>query len=361
MNAYVVFRSLEAAKAALSLNGSVFEALHLRVDTVVSGVEAPADGASPAAAFALGGGIKYDPKRTVFVGNLSWDIADEEVRGLFVDKCSGGGAAVESVRVVRDRVTNRGKGFCFVLLKDRTNVAEALMAHGTKLKGRDVRVTRCSADGKPLGGANRKAVDVRKERLGPGGKAKPDFMGTAAAAEATKQEERKQKKKDRGRVKKDKLTGLPKPLLTAIRTGSATAATTSTAAVRKPAGDKPAAEKPAAAKPVASKPAAEKPAAAKPVASKPAAVAKPAAEKPAAAKPAAAKPVAVAIPKPTDAAAAKKKGASPWPKKQKLNDGSAAPSSASKAAGGKADKAKADPDMRMIAQLAAAARKARTD
>ena len=199
-----MFRDAEFARAALSLNGKLFEGRHLRVDMAAGGrASAPPPGTSAPLA-EPGGSIAYDRKRSVFLGNLHYSVDEEEVRAAFGPLVGGGDASIESVRIVRDRATNKGKGFGFVLFAERTHVAEALAAHGVKLHGRPMRVTRCTADvhegtgGGPKvapfmgerGGATRgrgaptTASGVRHARGGRGGRGSfvPRRAGSAAAA-----------------------------------------------------------------------------------------------------------------------------------------------------------------------------------
>lgn len=153
--AYVVLKSVDSVDAVMKLNGTLFEGHHLRVDRTDSDT-------------------KYDYKRTIFLGNLHFSTSEEEIRALLTPIVSGGSDAIESIRVVRDRATHTGKGIAFVLFKERAHVAEALGAHGKKMRGRDIRVTRCSFDGKPehaSGGARASAAKSAH------GKALPKFMG----------------------------------------------------------------------------------------------------------------------------------------------------------------------------------------
>lgn len=159
MNAYVVFKSVETARAGLSLNAALCEGKHLRVDSC-----------DPA----LGGGGRYDHKRTVFVGNLERKTSDEELRGFFAGVVSGGGASVEGVRIVRDKASNEAKGIAYVLFAERTHVAEALGAAGNELRGRKLRLSRCTADGEAPG---------RKAGADAGGSAKRNkFQGSVGAS-----------------------------------------------------------------------------------------------------------------------------------------------------------------------------------
>ena len=123
LNAYIVFKDQASANAALSLNGSVFLEKHIRVD--VSEQSATKS---------------YDTKKSVFVGNLSFDAEDEHLWDFFAD-CG----EINRVRIVRDRKTNVGKGFAYVQFKERSCVLLALKLNDTELLGRPIRVTRCKA------------------------------------------------------------------------------------------------------------------------------------------------------------------------------------------------------------------------
>ncbi|CUS20764.1 LAQU0S01e14136g1_1 [Lachancea quebecensis] len=121
-NAYVVYTEKAAVKAACqALNGAVFHDHHLRVDSV----------AHPA---------QHDNKRSVFVGNLDFEEAEENLWKHF--EKSG---EIEYVRVVRDSKTNMGKGFAYVQFRDFQDINKALLLNDQKLNGtgRKLRVTRC--------------------------------------------------------------------------------------------------------------------------------------------------------------------------------------------------------------------------
>lgn len=105
---------------------------HLRVDRLRTD---PSSGAS--------GSAKFDPKRTVFIGQLHFEAKEEELRSFFASKVSGGDGAIEGIRIVRDPATLKGKGIAYCLFASRTHVAEALGANGQSFRGRNLRVTRC--------------------------------------------------------------------------------------------------------------------------------------------------------------------------------------------------------------------------
>lgn len=72
----------------------------------------------------------------IYVGNLSYDATEDDVRSAFEDF-----GAVESVKIIMDRYTGRSKGFGFV---EMTNDSEAKTAiselNDKEFKGRNLRV-----------------------------------------------------------------------------------------------------------------------------------------------------------------------------------------------------------------------------
>ncbi|KFP20371.1 RNA-binding protein 34, partial [Egretta garzetta] len=120
VNAYVVFKEECDAIKALKENGKeIASGFHIRVD-IASKMSS------------------HDNKRSVFLGNLSYDISDDAVREHFI-VCGG----VVAVRIVRDRNTGLGKGFGYVLFENTDAVHLALKLNDSLLMGRKVRVKRC--------------------------------------------------------------------------------------------------------------------------------------------------------------------------------------------------------------------------
>ncbi|NXX12460.1 RBM34 protein, partial [Podargus strigoides] len=125
VNAYVVFKEECDAIKALKLNGTeIASGFHIRVDIASKS-------------------SSHDKKRSVFVGNLSYDIRDDALREHF-SVCGG----VVGVRIVRDRKTTLGKGFGYVLFDNMDAVHLALKLNETVLMGRKIRVQRCGEKGK---------------------------------------------------------------------------------------------------------------------------------------------------------------------------------------------------------------------
>ncbi len=72
----------------------------------------------------------------IFIGNLSYNVQDEELADLFAQYGN-----VESARVIKDRETGRSRGFAFVVMPedgDANNAIEAL--NGYEVSGRPLRV-----------------------------------------------------------------------------------------------------------------------------------------------------------------------------------------------------------------------------
>jgi len=126
---YVVFESIESIEKALQMNNTTYESRIIRVDH-----------ASPT----------IEPSRSVFVGNLPYGTDEETLRDHFLKQLSEGedlneseGSAVSGVRVIRDKETQKCKGFGYVMLRDATLVPLALQLHGTTYKKKELRVNIC--------------------------------------------------------------------------------------------------------------------------------------------------------------------------------------------------------------------------
>lgn len=72
----------------------------------------------------------------LYVGNLSYATTEEEIRELFEQAGS-----VVSVELIRDRDTNRSKGFAFVAMGSQQEAQQAInQYHGYLLGGRNLTV-----------------------------------------------------------------------------------------------------------------------------------------------------------------------------------------------------------------------------
>ena len=72
----------------------------------------------------------------IYVGNLSYDAGEDDLRKLFEEYGS-----VESVNVITDRMTNRSKGFGFIEMNDDDEAKKAIEElDGKEHLGRDLKV-----------------------------------------------------------------------------------------------------------------------------------------------------------------------------------------------------------------------------
>ena len=74
--------------------------------------------------------------KRLYVGNLSYDTADEGLRELFE-----GAGTVVSAEIIRDNYSGRSKGFGFVEMETEAEAEAAInQFNGTNLDGRDLNV-----------------------------------------------------------------------------------------------------------------------------------------------------------------------------------------------------------------------------
>ncbi|XP_068625484.1 uncharacterized protein [Battus philenor] len=123
VNVYVKFRDPSSVNEALAENGTVLNDHHLRVTRSDCT------------------GSEHDPKCSVFIGNLPFAMEDEALQQKF-QQCG----EIDSVRIIRDKKTNAGKGFGYVNFKskDAVELALALSEEELTVKNRILRVKRCS-------------------------------------------------------------------------------------------------------------------------------------------------------------------------------------------------------------------------
>jgi len=74
--------------------------------------------------------------RKLYVGGLSYDTTDDQLREAFAKF-----GAVESATVIKDRYSDRSKGFGFVEMSSNSEAEEAIRSlNGTLLDGRQITV-----------------------------------------------------------------------------------------------------------------------------------------------------------------------------------------------------------------------------
>jgi cold-inducible RNA-binding protein len=88
----------------------------------------------------------------IYVGNLGYDLTDDELRAAFQPF-----GEVESARIIIDRDSGRSKGFGFVEMPDREQAVAAIDAlNGTDLGGRTITVNESRPKPQRGGGGDRR-------------------------------------------------------------------------------------------------------------------------------------------------------------------------------------------------------------
>lgn len=103
-------------------------------------------------------------KPKLFVGNLSFETTDEELKKLFSPY-----GEIESAVVIVDRRSGKSKGYGFVQMVESKDAARALELSGREFMGRDIIVTEAESPGE---GENR-----RRRKPGGNGRGRNDNGG----------------------------------------------------------------------------------------------------------------------------------------------------------------------------------------
>ncbi|EGR29817.1 RNA binding motif protein 34, putative [Ichthyophthirius multifiliis] len=78
---------------------------------------------------------KLDYTKTIFIGNLPFQITEEALRNHFID-CGN----IQNLRIIRDPYTHNGKGFGYIYFEDILSFKNALLKNGSLLEKRSIRV-----------------------------------------------------------------------------------------------------------------------------------------------------------------------------------------------------------------------------
>ena len=101
-------------------------------------------------------------KMNIYVGNLSWNLKDQDLSNLFAAH-----GEVTSAKIVNDKFTNRSKGFGFVEMPNDDQAQAAIAAlNGSEVYGRNIVVneSRPKPEGSGGGGGG-----FKKRSFGNGG------------------------------------------------------------------------------------------------------------------------------------------------------------------------------------------------
>jgi RNA recognition motif-containing protein len=104
--------------------------------------------------------LKFFLTMNIYVGNLSWQMTDEDLRTMFEQYGS-----VTSAKIVKDKVSGRSKGFGFVEMPEDSEAQNALSSlYESEVMGRKIIVN--EAQPKPQGGGG---GGFKKRSFGGGG------------------------------------------------------------------------------------------------------------------------------------------------------------------------------------------------
>ncbi|MQM22465.1 hypothetical protein Taro_055517 [Colocasia esculenta] len=175
--AIVTFKTEAAAKRALALDGADMGGLFLKIQPYKATRTQKAD-FSPQV---------IDGYYRIYAGNLSWDIAEEDLRKLFSD------CKIACIRFGEDKATGEFKGYAHVDFEDNQSHAVALELDQKVVCGRPVRI-RCAV---PKKGAETKQTPKPAASQGDDGgagggdaKSKGDVDGCAGSGGGQKKKKR---------------------------------------------------------------------------------------------------------------------------------------------------------------------------
>jgi len=128
---FIEFKSPEAAKQALAMNGTFFEGRALKIEPQNS--KGTPRNQNPRDSFQQS--EKPPGCTTAFLGNLSYDIEDSHINSLFAD-CG----EIKQIRWLHDRETNEFKRCGFVEFYEEESVAKAVAHSGEQVLDRPIRI-----------------------------------------------------------------------------------------------------------------------------------------------------------------------------------------------------------------------------
>jgi len=87
--------------------------------------------------------------KKIYVGNLSFQATEDQVRGMFSEF-----GAIESLAMINDRDTGRFRGFAFVEMEDSAANAAIKALNGKEVESRELTVNEARPrDERPAGGS----------------------------------------------------------------------------------------------------------------------------------------------------------------------------------------------------------------
>lgn len=80
-----------------------------------------------------------DEEKKVYIGNLDFGVTEQDLQKLFEEK----GLKVKEIKIVKDRFTDRSKGFGFAEFEDSDQAQQSIdLLDGQELKSRQLKVSK---------------------------------------------------------------------------------------------------------------------------------------------------------------------------------------------------------------------------
>jgi RNA recognition motif-containing protein len=109
--------------------------------------------------------------KKIYVGNLSFDATEQQVRDLFSEF-----GAIESLAMINDRDSGRFRGFAFVEMEDSAANAAIKALNGKEVDGRELNVNEARPrEERPAGGGYRSGGGGGYRSGGGGGNRRNDY------------------------------------------------------------------------------------------------------------------------------------------------------------------------------------------
>ncbi|CAA7389609.1 unnamed protein product [Spirodela intermedia] len=128
--AILTFKTEAAAKRAMALDGSDMGGLYLKIQPYKAAAPPPTRQRSDVFSPEI-----IDGYNRLYVGNLAWDITEEDLRAFFQ------GCSISAVRFGEDKATGEFKGYAHVDFHDGVSLAAALKLDQAELCGRPAKIS----------------------------------------------------------------------------------------------------------------------------------------------------------------------------------------------------------------------------
>ncbi|XP_057487473.1 phragmoplastin interacting protein 1-like [Actinidia eriantha] len=159
--AIINFKTEAAAKRGLALDGSDMGGLFLKIQPFKSTRAKNASNFAPAI---------VEGYNRIYVGNLSWDITEDEMRKLF------SGCSISTIRFGEDKETGEFRGYAHIDFTDSLSLNMALKLDQKILSGRPVRI-RCAVPKRKATESNTNSLPEETKEAENGGGASTTVSG----------------------------------------------------------------------------------------------------------------------------------------------------------------------------------------